>query len=137
MKKALAIVLALVMVLTLAGCTRFVEVKEGVTVKDGDLVGKGDTTFNLEIVDDKGESIHITVNTDKTIVGEALEELGLIEGEEGPYGIFTKSVNGIVAVYEETGTYWAFYANGEYSLVGMDVAEIEPGTDYKLAVEKG
>ncbi len=136
MKKVLAVVLALTMALALAGCTTAVVI-EPTIVKDGDVVGKGATTFNLEIIDDKGESIHITVNTDKKIVGEALEELGIIEGEEGPYGIFTKSVNGIVAVYEETGTYWAFYTNGEYSLVGMDVAEIEPGADYKVAVEKG
>ena len=76
-----------------------------------------------------------TVKTDKDIVGEALQELGVLEGEEGPYGLYVKVVNGITAIYEEDGSYWAFYENGEYGLTGVDMTDIEAGASYELRAE--
>ena len=69
-------------------------------------------------------------------MGAALQELELIEGEEGDYGLYVKSVNGIIADYDLNGTYWAFYINGEYAMSGVDVTEIEEGAAYALRVEK-
>ena len=76
------------------------------------------------------------IHTDKEIVGEALLELELIEGEEGDFGLFVKAVNGIVADYDVDGTYWAFYVNGEYAMSGVDTTIIEEGTSYMFKVEK-
>ena len=76
-----------------------------------------------------------TAETEKT-VGDALLELGLVEGDEGAYGLFVKSVNGIVADYDVDKTYWAFYVNGEYAMSGVDVTEIEGDAVYMFKVEK-
>ena len=105
-------------------------------VKDGTVLGEGKTTFDLLIVDKDGNEVNVEIHTDETIVGEALQNLGLLEGEEGPYGLFIKSVNGIRADYDKDGVYWAFYIGDEYATGGIDTVEIEAGASYALKVEK-
>ena len=105
--------------------------------KDGETLGTGETEFPLIIADQDGTEIRITVRTDKTVVGEALQELGLLEGEEGQYGLYVKVVNGIRADYDKDKVYWAFYINGDYAMSGVDVTEICAGDEYALRVEKG
>ena len=46
-----------------------------------------------------------TINTDKEILRDALEEHNLISGEQGAYGLYVKVVNGIKADYDEDGGY--------------------------------
>ena len=142
MKKIIALVLALVLALSLCACGAPAAdeglVDEGVTaVTDGATLGEGATMFTLVIKQLDGSSISATVNTDAETVGEALEALGVLVGEEGPYGIYIKEVNGVTAVYEEDGTYWAFYIDGEYAMTGADVTPVTAGAEYTFAVEKG
>ena len=100
------------------------------------VLGEGETKFLFTVVDKDGVENAFEIHTDKEIVGEALLELGLIEGEEGEFGLFVKAVNGIVADYEVDKTYWAFYVNGEYAMSGVDTTIIEEGTSYMFKVEK-
>ena len=67
---------------------------------------------------------------------DALLEEGLIEGEDGAYGLYVKKVNGILADYEVNQTYWAFYINGEYAMSGVDATDIVEGATYSFKVEK-
>ncbi len=99
-------------------------------------IGEGENQFTFKVVDKDGNETVFCVNTDKTLVGEALMELGLIEGEEGDFGLYVKKVNGIVADYDVDQTYWAFYVNGEYAMSGVDTTEIENGAEYSFKVEK-
>ena len=141
MKKILALVLALVLALSLCACGAPAAdgaVDEGTpVVTDGATLGEGATTFTLVIKQLDGSSISATINTDAETVGEALEALGILKGEEGPYGIYIKEVNGVSAVYEEDGTYWGFYIDGEYAMTGADVTPVTAGAEYTFAVEKG
>ena len=105
-------------------------------VKDGAVLGEGETSFDLLIIDKDGNEVHVEVRTDETILGDALLGLGLLEGEEGAYGLYIKSVNGIRADYDKDGVYWAFYVGDEYATGGIDTVEIEAGTSYVLKVEK-
>ena len=99
-------------------------------------LGEGKTQFNFTVVDKDGKETVFDIHTDKTTVGDALLELGLIAGEEGAYGLFVKQVNGITADYDVDKTYWAFYVNGEYGMTGVDVTDIEAGATYTFKVEK-
>lgn len=99
-------------------------------------LGQGEKTFTFQVHDAEGHITPFKINTDKTIVGEALQELGLIEGEEGDYGLYVKTVNGITADYETTGTYWAFYVGDAYASAGIDMTEIVNGETYSLRVEE-
>lgn len=101
------------------------------------VLGTGNTVFTFTVVDGEGEETVYEIHTDKTIVGEALLELGLIEGEDGPYGLYVKAVGGIRADYDKDGTYWAFYQNNKYAPTGVDLTTITPGMTYSFRVEKG
>lgn len=103
------------------------EVPTDVTTK-----GEGKTAFNFEVTDLDGKTTKFLVKTDKTIVGEALLEAGLIAGEEGPYGLMVNSVNGITADYNKDKAYWAFYTNGEYATKGVDQTTIDPTATYSF-----
>ena len=69
-------------------------------------------------------------------VGAALQELELIDGEEGQYGLYVTTVNGITVDYDKDGMYWAFYVNDEYAQTGVDATEIKEGDSYALKAEK-
>ena len=93
-------------------------------------------TFHFIVVDGEGNETKFEIQTDKTTVGEALLEEGLIAGEEGVYGLYVKTVNGITADYDVDKTYWAFYINGEMAMTGVDSTKIEDGATYSFEVAK-
>ena len=126
--------------LTLTACKKETDTAtssvESVNEETASKVGDGKTEFAFRVTDKEGNSTEFIVCTDKTIVGEALLEAGLIEGEEGQFGLFVKKVNGIVADYDIDKTYWAFYVDGEYGMTGVDQTEIEEGRIYEFRVSK-
>ena len=99
------------------------------------VLGTGSTVFSLTVADQEGSETLFEIHTDKETVGEALLELGLIDGEESTYGLYVKAVNGITADYDKDGTYWAFYINGEYASSGVDSTKITEGESYSFKVE--
>ena len=125
MKKLISLILVLITLISLTACGAPEAEAEGPKV-----------SFTLIIVDDQGKETTKTIETTRTIVGDALLDEGLIEGEEGDYGMFITKVNGIYADYNETGTYWSFYIDGEYAMTGIDQTDIVDGATYMLKVEK-
>ena len=107
---------------------------EEATYRDDTELGEGNTDFTLTVKAGE-ESINFSISTDKKTVGEALIELGLVEGEEGTYGLYILKVNGILADYNVDQTYWAFYINGEYAMTGVDSTDIVNGAAYTLSRE--
>lgn len=103
---------------------------------DTTVLGQGATVFDFVVVDKDGKETKFEIRTDKKTVGEALLEVKLIEGEDGPYGLYVKTVNGITADYDADQTYWAFYINGEMAMTGVDKTDVEAGASYSFKVEK-
>lgn len=99
-------------------------------------LGEGATKFTFTVTDPDGKETAFEISTDKTVVGEALQELNLIQGEEGPYGLYVKTVNGITVDYDTDGMYWAFYINGEMAPSGVDMTEIKPDETYAFKASK-
>ncbi|MBQ4570012.1 MAG: DUF4430 domain-containing protein [Ruminococcus sp.] len=99
------------------------------------VLGEGNTTFFFEVKVGT-HSVTFTVNTDETLVGAALLENGIIAGDDGPYGLYVKTVNGIFADYDVNGTYWGFYQDGEYAMNGVDATNIENGAHYEMVYSK-
>lgn len=97
--------------------------------------GEGTNTLTVE-VKAENKAVTFTVNTDKDTVGDALIEHGLLDGEEGPYGLYVKVVNGITADYDADQSYWAFYVDGEYAMTGVDTTPITEGATYQLVYTK-
>ncbi|MBR0443128.1 MAG: DUF4430 domain-containing protein [Clostridia bacterium] len=97
--------------------------------------GTGAKTVTVEVAVEE-QLVTFTIHTDKDTVGAALLEHELIAGEQGPYGMYIKSVNGITADYDVDQSYWAFYVNGEYGMTGVDMTEIDESAVYQLAYTK-
>ncbi len=139
MKKLVAIMLVCLLALCAVGCGSIgaATPEEKPVVQDGQTIGEGSVTFAAQIEDLDGTKISFTVKTNKTIVGEALQELGVLKGEEGPYGLYIKTVNGKTLDYDKDGAYWAFYVDGAYAVTGVDETTIVETSVYLLRAEKG
>ena len=125
----LCVVLIVAMALSMAGCTTTNDPLEvpALTVTK---------SFTFEVVDKDGNTETFSITTDKSTVGDALLEEGLIAGENGQYGLYVTEVNGIVADYNVDGTYWAFYVDGAYASSGVDTTDVVDGSTYSFKVEK-
>ena len=106
------------------------------SASDVTVLGEGAKQFVFLVVDGESNETAFEIHTDKETVGEALLDLELIEGEEGAYGLYVKTVNGITVDYDKDKAYWAFYVNGEYATSGVDTTAITEGDSYSFKVEK-
>ena len=137
MKRFLPLFLSVLMLLSLVGCGGNAGQTAGnKVIEDGATIGEGEKSFVTEVVDADGNTVKFTVQTNEKTVGEALQKLGVIDGEEGDYGLYIKTVNGITADYNKDGVYWAFYVDGEYAMTGADMTDVVDGTVYTFRVEK-
>ena len=144
-KKVSSFILCIVLIVAIALFTTGCNGKENAassapsdskTQTDSTIIGEGSTSFPFTVVDREGGTTQFEVHTDKETVGEALMEVGLIEGEDSEYGLFVKTVNGITADYDNDGVYWAFYINEDYAVTGVDSTPIADGESYSFKVEK-
>ena len=138
----LCIVLIVAMALFTTGCNGSKEngetagtLKDSTVVADSGQVGEGSTVFSFTVTDQDGNETEFEVHTDKETVGDALLELGMIDGDESEYGLYVKTVNGITADYDTDGVYWAFYINDEYAPTGVDSTTITEGERYSFRIE--
>lgn len=92
-------------------------------------------TFTFEVIFADGSTNTHSITTSADTVGQALIVEGLLEGEDGPYGLYVKTVDGVTLDYDRDGKYWAFYINGEYAMSGVDTTEIDNGATYAFKAE--
>ena len=138
MKKLLCLILA---VLMLAGAFAAGTKKdlgplwESAAYTENTELGEGKTTITLDVVaGDK--TVTFTLKTDKTVLGDVLKEHKLVEGEDGEFGLFIKSVNGIEASWEKDQAYWNVTKSGEMLMTGVDGVTIANGEKYELTYTK-
>jgi len=135
----LCVMLIAAMALSVLGCNDTGNKTENDPTKETPVeavsIGEGSTSFIFEVKDTSGEVKRFKVSTDKTIVGDALSEVGLIEGEQGTYGLYVKTVNGLTLDYDKDGKYWAFYVNDAYATKGVDQTDIVPEDIYSFRAE--
>ena len=91
-------------------------------------------TFEVYLKDGTLKSTHDITTTEAT-VGAALLKEGLIEGDEGQFGLYVKVVDGVTADYDVDGTYWAFYVGETYAPTGVDATAAEDGKTYSFRIE--
>ena len=94
--------------------------------------GEGATSFYFTVKNTDGTVTKFIIHTDKTTVGAALLELGLIAGDESDWGLMVTTVNGITADWDTEQAYWAFYINGEYAQTGVDSTDVVADAVYEM-----
>ena len=97
--------------------------------------GTGEKTIEVE-VSAEGQAITFVVHTDKEMLGDALLECGLIAGDPGPYGLYVKRANGMLADYDVNKHYWSFSKSGTGLMTGVDMEPIEDGAHYEITYAK-
>lgn len=133
-KRILCLFTALIMCLSLCACGGN-EAKSSLwddaLYTENTQIGNGEKTLTVDVVAEE-KTVTVTVNTDKDTLGEALMECKLIAGDQGPYGLYVKFVNGIEADYDKTQTYWGVTKNGESVMTGVDLEKITDGDKYEF-----
>lgn len=98
-------------------------------------LGDGKTAIEVEV--QAGEkAITVTINTDAENLEDALTGVDLVQGDESEYGLYIKTVNGILADYDVDQSYWAINKDGEYLMSGAGETEVAAGDHYELVYTK-
>ena len=111
------------------------DIWQNATYSENTELGSGEKTITVEVLAEE-RSVEFTVHTDKETLGDSLSELGLISGEQGAYGLYVKTVNGILADYNTTKSYWGVNKGEESLMTGVDSAEIADGDSYQFIYTK-
>lgn len=142
MKKQFSVILLILLVsqvLILSGCAKKEENLSDLWqnadyIKDTEI-GVGSKMVQVEVTIGE-KTIVLTVHTDRTILGDALTDYGIVAGDAGPFGLYIKYVIGVQADYSVNQTYWSFYIDGELAMSGVDLTDISEGSVYQLVYTK-
>lgn len=134
--KAAALAAALLLALALAACGAGSsgDVWDSALYAEDTELGEGENTMTFECT--AGEkTVTFTIHTDSEYLRAALEENGLISGDESDFGLYVKAVNGMTADYDADGYYWSLYVDGEYASSGVDTTPVTDGGSYAFVRE--
>lgn len=126
MKKIIALILLTCLLLTVAACS-----------KEEPVLVDGKANITVIVVHADGTEKEFKYTTNEKYLGAFLKEEGLIEGNDGPYGLEITKVDGEKAVYAEDQAYWAIYEGDKYANQGIDETPVIDGRVYKLVYERG
>ena len=96
----------------------------------------GAKTITVDIVMPDGTTDTVTIQTDAEYLRGALEQEKLVEGEDGPYGLFVKTVNGYT-VDDSKQEWWCFTKGGEALFTGVDDTPIADGDKFEITMTVG
>ena len=145
---ALLLILALTFTITLTACEKEpapeVETEgevertgawENATyIKDTEF-GEGEKTITVKVVAEEQEIV-FTIHTNQQYLDKAMLAHELITGEDSEYGLYVKTVNGILADYNVDQTYWSVCKDNTPTPVGISSVEIADGDSYQLIKTK-
>ena len=97
---------------------------------------EGGLSFTVTVVHGDGSTKEFAYKTEAPMLGDYLEEQGLIESEGADKGMF-HTVDGEKADWNENQSYWALYLGEEYAMAGIYDTPITEGAVYKLVYTIG
>lgn len=94
----------------------------------------GEKALTVEVIHGDGSVRTVALRTQAEYLGEALaEEEGLVSGEEGPYGLYIKTVDGETAS-DGARTWWCITKEGAEVATSADLTPIADGERYELTL---
>ena len=97
----------------------------------------GNKSITVTVVHADGTSKDFNYKTDAEYLGEVIVSEGLVEGQDGPYGLEISAVDGEAASWEANQSYWALFIGEEYATTGADGIVLTDGGMYKLVYTIG
>lgn len=97
----------------------------------------GMKTVSVTVVHKDGAEKRFTYSTEEAYLGTVLLAEGLIEGEDGAYGLMVSAVDGETADWNVDRSYWALYIGEEYATTGVDSTPVTDGGTYRLVYTIG
>ena len=98
--------------------------------------GAGEKTITVDVVLLDGSDTQTTITTDAEFLRGALEQEGMIQGEESDYGLFVTTVNGVTAD-DSKEQWWCFTKGGESLETGVDSTPIADGDAFEITLTEG
>lgn len=126
-KKNILIVAILVAVVVLLAAVWMVFRPQGVA---------GEKQLVVSVVDAEGNTEEFSFSTSQEFLRGALEEQGLVQGEESQYGLYVTEVNGLAAD-ESQQQWWCFTKGGEDVMTGVDSTPIADGDHFEITLKTG
>lgn len=96
----------------------------------------GEKQLGISVVDAEGNTEEFSFSTSQEFLRGALEEQGLVQGEESQYGLYVTTVNGLTAD-ESQQQWWCFTKGGEDVMTGVDSTPIADGDHFEITLKTG
>lgn len=121
-----------IIIISVAAVAVLAAILAGVYFAFGPKGTAGSKTITVQVVTEE-VSKDVTIQTDAEMLGTALQEQNLIEGEESEFGMFITMVDGIVADSSKN-EYWSITKSGEMLNTGADSTPIADGDHFELTL---
>ena len=118
-------------VLALVALVAVIAILIGVYSATKEQPTEGQKVITVAGVHGDGSEKEFEYETTKEYLGEVLKDEGLVEGEEGDYGLFITSVDGEEA-NSANEEWWCLTIDGESSMTSADQTVIEDGDHFEL-----
>ncbi len=120
-KRVFSLGLALLLLFSLAACSQ----------RDGT-----EKSVTLTVVHADGTSKDIPVKSAKETLGEALMDAKVIDGEDGPYGLYVTTVDGETADGDKE-QWWCLTKGGAAVNTGVDSTPFADGDTFEFTFTEG
>ncbi len=98
---------------------------------------QGSKTITVSVTHKDGSEKNFTYHTDEEYLGPCLLAEGLVEGENGSFGLMITTVDGETADWNADQSYWALYIGQEYASTGADTTPVNDGDSFGLVYTIG
>lgn len=123
-KTAIAVILVAIIAISIGFYAKFKPQTDNITK----------TIFVTVSADGKEEKFDISTNAQ--YLSQALDELKLIDGYDGEYGLFVTTVNGR-SVDTSKEEWWCFTKGGDVIMTGVDITPISDGDKFEITLKSG
>lgn len=96
---------------------------------------EGEKHLCVEVLHGGSATVH-EFTTDAEFLADALVEEGIVEDNQGPYGLYILTAGGVTAK-EEDQEWWCITKNGESLTTGASETPIADGERYELTLTVG
>ena len=97
----------------------------------------GGKNITVTVVHKDGTEKVFEYATDAEYLGEVIVSEGLVNGQDGPYGLYFDTVDGELASWDADQSYWSILIGEEYATVGADGIVLTDGGEYSLVYTIG